>query len=331
MTTAATSNTTTVKNSHGSSDQAGENKESSKIKSDITSSNKQRVNDQEKDYIFFAKAILEKVPLHGNIKRFVNHVSIYLTNTKLLHYTHHSLNHTQSHPCLNQLNHHIAIHIANLIPLHFIPLPDRHFALLLFARGFFAPPYTIAPRINLVNSGLSVLQLDHMGVSYRESMRKLGITQPSLSSRVLYPFAFAAVRANAEIRASSGSISTKASSGVGSKSSRARLGDGSIGGYEVKDVNEQWRRKLRGNKVVGWGLDDDDEEGGVTLSNGGVGSDISSSISSDRNNGGISGGSGINGFADIDLRLCRLLQGCMQEDIQADRMHALSGAGNMLH
>ena len=102
----------------------------------------------------------------------------------------------------------------------------------------------------------------------------------------------------------------------------------------MKDVNEQWRSKLRGNKVVGWGLDDDEEEGGVTSSNGGVGSGISSSISSDRNNGGSSGGTGGssgNGFADTDLRLCRLLQGCMQEDIQADRIHALSGAGNMLH
>ena len=93
MTTAATSNTTTVENSHGSSDQAGENRESSKIKSDITSSSKQRVNDQEKDYIFFTKAILEKVPLHGT--HLPNHVSYTSPPwSYLLHYSHHLLSHT---------------------------------------------------------------------------------------------------------------------------------------------------------------------------------------------------------------------------------------------
>ena len=55
--TSATTDTIVV---DSSSDQAREN-----TKSDITSNNKRRLNDKEKDYIFFAKAILEKVPLHG--------------------------------------------------------------------------------------------------------------------------------------------------------------------------------------------------------------------------------------------------------------------------
>ena len=65
MTTAGTADTIGVESSSGSrsTDQAGAN---IKTKSELTiNSEKQRLNDKEKDYIFFAKAILEKVPLHG--------------------------------------------------------------------------------------------------------------------------------------------------------------------------------------------------------------------------------------------------------------------------
>ena len=155
-------------------------------------------------------------------------------------------------------------------------------------------------------------------------MRQLGTTQPSLSSRVLYPFALASVRANAEIKASPGSTSARARPGASSKNPRARSGDGSIGGFEVKDVNEEWRKKLRGNRMTGWGLDDDDEEeGGGKEEGGSSGVSAGSSV-------GSSSVSGIDDrrFAETDLRLSRLLQACMQEDIKADRVHALSGAGN---
>jgi hypothetical protein len=84
------------------------------------------------------------------------------------------------------------------------PIHDRHFALLLLSRGLLAPPYN-AGRSSYIARGnneplsdvASVVRLHTMSLSqsFKKNMAAVGISQPSLSARMLYPFASAAMRA----------------------------------------------------------------------------------------------------------------------------------------
>ena len=84
------------------------------------------------------------------------------------------------------------------------PIHDRHFALLLFGRGLLAPPYSKpnnygrngAMRESLVDVN-SVIRQPVLGLSqsFKKAMSLLGVSQPSVSARILYPFAAAAMRA----------------------------------------------------------------------------------------------------------------------------------------
>ena len=94
------------------------------------------------------------------------------------------------------------------------PIHDRHFALLLFGRGLLAPPYSKAnsyTREGAIREPLidvnSVIRDPVLGLSlsFKKSMAQLGVSQPSVSARILYPFAAAAMRAfNSESKPASG-------------------------------------------------------------------------------------------------------------------------------
>jgi hypothetical protein len=82
---------------------------------------------------------------------------------------------------------------------------DRHFALLLFGRGILSPPYRkrgVDNSNNLYNDIESIGDLNtvirhpmpSLTQSFKKSMAELGVSQPSSSARILYPFAVAAVR-----------------------------------------------------------------------------------------------------------------------------------------
>lgn len=84
------------------------------------------------------------------------------------------------------------------------PIHDRHFALLLLSRGLLAPPYSLG-RSSYIARGnneplsdvASVVRLHTMSLSqsFKKNMASVGVSQPSLSARMLYPFASAAMRA----------------------------------------------------------------------------------------------------------------------------------------
>jgi hypothetical protein len=84
------------------------------------------------------------------------------------------------------------------------PIHDRHFALLLLSRGLLAPPYNVARGSYIARGNseplsdvASVVRLHTMSLSqsFKKNMAAVGISQPSLSARMLYPFASAAMRA----------------------------------------------------------------------------------------------------------------------------------------
>lgn len=84
------------------------------------------------------------------------------------------------------------------------PIHDRHFALLLLGRGLLAPPYSVGRGSYIVRGNneplsdvASVVRLHTMSLtqSFKKNMAAVGISQPSLSARMLYPFASAAMRA----------------------------------------------------------------------------------------------------------------------------------------
>jgi hypothetical protein len=84
------------------------------------------------------------------------------------------------------------------------PIHDRHFALLLLSRGLLAPPYNVGRGSYIARGNseplsdvASVVRLHTMSLSqsFKKNMAAVGISQPSLSARMLYPFASAAMRA----------------------------------------------------------------------------------------------------------------------------------------
>lgn len=85
------------------------------------------------------------------------------------------------------------------------PIHDKHFALLLFSRGIMTPPHrsgtsakiTWPGRGESFNDLAAVARLSSISLSrsFKMNMADLGISQPSLSARMLYPFASVAMRA----------------------------------------------------------------------------------------------------------------------------------------
>ena len=159
------------------------------------------------------------------------------------------------------------------------PIHDRHFALLLFGRGLLAPPYSKPnnyarngairePRVD-VNS---VIRQPVLGLSqsFKKTMSYLGVSQPSVTARILYPFAAAAMRA-----------------------------------YNSDLLFVSNGKK---NKNDWFSTDSDDDN--VTDS------EVENRLSGD--------------ITEVDLKVARLLLACINEDIQAEKLRAMTGSGDEL-
>jgi hypothetical protein len=144
---------------------------------------------------------------------------------------------------------------------------DRHFALLLFGRGILSPPYKKKTVDNIYNDKEPIGDLNtvvrhpmpSLTQSFKKSMAELGITQPSSSARILYPFAVAAMR--------------------------------------VHNTANTVQRK----KSDDW------------FSN---------------ENNAVGNKNGNDNFTAADLRLSRLLNACMREDINAEQRREMIGSGD---
>ena len=154
------------------------------------------------------------------------------------------------------------------------PIHDRHFALLLLCRGLLAPPYSVGSnRYDSSGANEPVGDLAQLirqpslslSQSFKNHMVSLGISQPSVAARMLYPFASAAMR----------SFNKGASKFSSSKP-----------------------------KVYDWFSDD--------------------SSSSDGRSSGVQE----EMFQDADKKLCLMLQACMVEDIQAEKLREMTGSGD---
>ena len=152
------------------------------------------------------------------------------------------------------------------------PIHDRHFALLLFSRGLLSPPY-VRPNSNSGVGGREAL-VDVSAVmrqpalplsqSFKKSMAYLGVAQPSVSARILYPFAAAAMRA----------------------------------------FSAETNSRPVGKRDDDWFSSESEEN----------------DSSKDKR--------AVDGVSAADLKLCRLLLACINEDAQAARMRAMVGSGD---
>ena len=154
------------------------------------------------------------------------------------------------------------------------PIHDRHFALLLLCRGLLAPPYSVGSnRYDSRGTSVPVGDLaqlirqpsQSLSESFKSQMTSLGISQPSIAARMLYPFASAAMRS---------------------------FNKGSSKPYSSKQKVDDW------------------------FSNDSSSSDASSSVVEE----------GI--FQEADKKLCLMLQACMVEDTQAEKLREMTGSGD---
>ena len=155
------------------------------------------------------------------------------------------------------------------------PIHDRHFSLLLLCRGLLAPPYSVGSnRYDSRGTDEPVGDLAQLirqpslslSQSFKNHMMSLGISQPSIAARMLYPFASAAMRSY-----------NKGSS----KSSSSK------------------------QKIDDWFSND-------------------SSSSEDSSSSGVQEET----FQDADKKLCLMLQACMLEDTQAEKLREMTGSGD---
>ena len=154
------------------------------------------------------------------------------------------------------------------------PIHDRHFALLLLCRGLLAPPYSIGSnRFDSRGSNEPVGDLAQLirqpslslSQSFKNHMLSLGISQPSIAARMLYPFASAAMRS---------------------------FNKGSVRPNSSKAKVDDW------------------------FTNDGSSTDSTST------------GAQEEMFQDADKKLCLMLQACMAEDTQAEKLREMTASGD---